>query len=167
MEEAERKFLLNFFPDIKQGKTINIKQAYLFNGIDINGDKCHLRLRVTDNKIAELTYKVNRKDKKYRDEFNSSLDIKEGLELLENNPIQIHKIRYTGIFENLENYDVIIDSYPLFKIIVVEIETHDNLKYPIENIKIPTFCGKEVTDDKNYSNIHLAFKAYELKKQTK
>lgn len=140
MLEKERKFKLKYLPKGLEPK--HIKQGYLmFEG------KKHLRVRITDNKLAELTFKTIL-DKEVKKEFEYQIPLKDAKDMYNDTKIWIEKIRYSTKFGKNK---VDIDFY-LNGIQVVEIEFNSPLK------KLPDYCGEEVTGQAKYSNIVMALR---------
>ena len=138
MNERERKFLLLYLP--KGLKKVKIQQGYLM----LEGAK-HLRIRITDNSLAELGFNTV-KDKENKDEYEYVVPIKDGKKLMSTTEIKLKKTRYKTTFEgNNVDIDVFPDGTAW-----VEIEFKGKLK------NLPDFCGKEVTGIKSYSNIFIA-----------
>jgi CYTH domain-containing protein len=140
MIEKERKFL--FEGGIALKNPMTIQQGYLM----LDGDK-HLRVRVIDGKSAYLTFKIIH-EPTFRSEYEYEIPLNDGVEMLESTKIKLQKIRYKTEFEG---NSVDIDFYPDgLKIIEIEFEN--------ELINIPSYCGREITDEKEYSNIYIALK---------
>lgn len=138
MLEKERKFKLKYLPGglVPQ----KIKQGYLmFEG------KKHLRVRITDNKKAELAFKTIL-SKEIKKEFEYDIPLKDAKDMYNDTSITIEKTRYSTKFgKNKVDIDIYASG-----IQVVEIEFNSPLK------KLPDYCGKEVTGQKQYSNIVMA-----------
>lgn len=140
--EKERKFLLKNPEIIDDCKSDIILQGYLI----IDGEK-QLRVRIIDHREAFLTYK--KEHKLFRDEYEYQIPLQDGLELLASTKIKLVKRRY-HIFNNNE-YDIIVDVYDS-GLAIVEIEFINKLDY------IPEYCGDEITNNPEYSNIQIALK---------
>jgi CYTH domain-containing protein len=142
MIEKERKFLLKYMPELgsyfKEPKLI--KQGYLM--LD---KKKQLRIRITNDFHCHICYKQTiSKEEKY--EFEYLIPKEQGLKLYELSEFKLEKKRYTTFFKD---YNVDIDVYPS-GLSVVEIEFREDLK------EIPDYCGKEITGEKEFSNIEIA-----------
>ena len=139
MKEQERKFLLNFLPHTEE-RPHTIEQGYLM----FEGNK-HLRVRVIDGMFGFLTYKTIISDI-IKTEFEYQIPYEDAKELLSTTNIKLSKLRYKTEF----NGDLVdIDIYPTGER-VVEIE------YENELTELPTYCGREITGEKEYSNIWIA-----------
>jgi CYTH domain-containing protein len=144
MIEKERKFKLKYLPDNLE--SVDIQQGYLM----FDGRK-HLRCRIIDGECGYLTYK-DVMDNKTKNEFEYPIPIEDANELMESCEFKLRKKRFTKIDFNGEMsicfdfiYEPIITSF-------IEIE------YTNEMTTIPEYCGEEITDDENYSNINIARK---------
>jgi len=144
MIEKERKFKLRYLPN--DLRSVDIEQGYLM----FDGRK-HLRCRIIDGEYGYITYKdvINYKTK---NEFEYPIPIEDAKELMESCEFKLRKKRFMTIDFNGELticfdfiYEPIITSF-------VEIE------YNNEMTEIPDYCGEEITDDENYSNINIARK---------
>lgn len=143
-KEIERKFLLDKPIPWDLGNQKLIKQGYLF----ITKNK-HLRIRIIDHN-AYLCLKFTKN--KTRDEYEYEVPLLDGLEMMNKCQFVVEKIRNT-IHPLGQEYNIDIDTYPN-GIIVAEVEfkslNDSNTFKPFE------WFGKEITGDKNYSNISFA-----------
>ena len=139
MIEQERKFLLVSMPDIKK-KPIYIQQGYV-----ILEEKRHLRVRIIDNKKAFLACKIFISDT-VRQEFEYKIPLKDGIDIFNSSTNKVEKKRYQTTHEG--NH-VDIDIYPNH-IGIAEIEYKEELR------TIPPYCGREVTGNREYSNMHIS-----------
>jgi len=139
MKEKERKFMLTYLPDYYYME--DIQQGYLM--IDNNR---YLRVRVIDNAKSYLCYKtvVSQTEK---NEFEYEIPLNDAIELLQSTQIKLFKKRYKTSFDNQ----------------VVDIDCYENglkvceIEYENEPISIPDYCGEEITGNKSFSNISIAF----------
>lgn len=148
MIEKERKFLLNFLPNLGDyfNKPQFIKQGYL-----IQKKNKHLRIRITNNHFCHICYKQTiNKDSKY--EFEYLIPKEEGFKLYEIADYKLEKKRFVTVYFG---HKVDIDIYPS-GLGVVEIEYKDQIT------NLPDYCGEEITGKKKYSNIYLAKKNNEF-----
>lgn len=142
MFERERKFLLK--GSIPEGLVpVYIEQAYLM----FDGNK-HLRL-IEDLTKATLELKIVHTNI-YKEYYPIPVDLPTATELLKTTKCKLEKTRYSTTYEGRT---IDIDVYP-DGIKVVEIE----FEVEIINIKLPEYCGKEVTGLPMYSNIQRAKK---------
>lgn len=142
MIEKERKFLLKEMPKLGEyfNKPKSIKQGYLM----LDEDQ-QLRIRIINDYDCYITYK-KKLDKETRRELEFKINYKTGSEIYETCKYKLEKKRFTLYFD--EN-KIDIDVYPS-GLEIVEIEFEENLN------ELPDFCGDEITDKEEYSNIFLA-----------
>ena len=138
MTEKERKFVLKKLPKFLLG--YNIRQGYLmFDG------KKHLRVRIINNVDAYITFKTIH-SAQVRTEYEYKIPLFDAQEMLASTKIKLEKTRFPATFEgNTVHIDIFKNG-----IQVVEIE------YQNELVRIPDYCGEEVTGQKEFSNIHIA-----------
>ncbi len=146
-KEIERKFIVtmeDFLNICQKHKYNHLKQGYITIGAGF-----HTRIRIVDEKTAILCSKVNKVG--YREEYEQEIDIEHGQLLYKNAQKVLEKCR-VSITVNGLHWD--IDNFFNDNKIVAEVE------YPTvgQYIHLPEWVGKEVTDDKEYSNIRLARK---------
>lgn len=146
-KERERKFLLKDDSVLGESRPVHIHQAYL-----VLDDKMQVRVRIIDSKVAYLTLKhfVSNTD---RDEFEYQIPLKDAEEMFNLSYCRLEKKRVSFIDalspKNGGVYTVDIDVYPSGKK-VVEIEYQDEMD------EIPNYCGEEVTNVPEYSNVWIA-----------
>jgi adenylate cyclase len=121
-----------------------IKQGYILDAAGL-----HLRIRLVDCK----TYLCL----KYigcivRDEYEYEIPLKDGLEMLERCNLKVEKIRKT--LTTL--HDKPPHMYDLYPNGLMTVELEFESKEEAEAFIAPSFFGKEITGDKNYSNLTLA-----------
>ena len=143
MKEVERKFIPKYIPN-KLIKNNIISQGYLFHS-----DNQYLRIRIIDNMLALLCYKhIN--SGIYRDEYEYTIPLSDGLELMNACALRVNKTRY--LIEENELFKAELDVY-LNNIITIDIEYKtDQINY------IPDYCGQEVTTNKDWSTLAIAKK---------
>ena len=127
MKEQERKYLLKYLPDglTKQ----RITQGYLM----LEGNK-NLRIRIVDDSICYLTYKIFHSDE-IRTEYEYQIPLNDGIEMLKSTNIKVSKTRYKTTHNDL---NVDIDIYDDGKSIV-EIEFDNELG------SLPDYFGNDIT----------------------
>jgi adenylate cyclase len=138
MKEQERKYLLKYLPDglTKQ----RITQGYLM----LEGNK-NLRIRIVDDSICYLTYKIFHSDE-IRTEYEYQIPLNDGIEMLKSTNIKVSKTRYKTTHNDL---NVDIDIYDDGKSIV-EIEFDNELG------SLPDYFGDDITGNIEYSNILMS-----------
>ena len=140
MLERERKFKLKYLPE---GLTpLKIKQGYLM----IKGKK-NLRIRIINDEVAYMTYKVSIK-KDTKDEFEYQVPLVDAVEMYNKAEKRLEKTRYKT---KLNGNTIDIDVYPN-GLQVVEIEFENELR----SEDIPDYCGEEITGISKYSNTKIA-----------
>ena len=143
--EIERRFLVKN-NDWKSQVILSqdFRQAYL------NSDKWTTRVRLIDNDKAYITLKsfINGP---INHEFEYPIPRKDAIELLNLSKYTITKTRYK-LKINEKNW--VVDSFTGLNssLTIAEIE----LNSESEQIKIPTWCGQEITGIKSLSNAALA-----------
>ena len=145
--EIERRFLVKN-EDWKSQIILSeaFSQAYLNSSID----EWATRVRVIDNKKAYITLKSSL-SRLINYEFEYSIPTKDAIELINLSKYKITKTRYQ-LKINEKNW--IVDSFggsnSSLKIAEIELSSES------EEIKIPSWCGKEITGIKSLSNASLA-----------
>ncbi|WIC41290.1 hypothetical protein MA9V1_026 [Chryseobacterium phage MA9V-1] len=158
--EKERKFLLK--PEAFLPKTFSvpkfIQQVYLVVDSEYTGD--HTRIRITDWKHAEITYKKVI-DKETREEYDFEIDLSKAMEIYAKSNFKLEKKRYTRLIwpvgSSRPQGEYAVDIYP-DGTMIVEIEYFTQELYDLhqDEKELPAFCGKEITGMKAFSNINLA-----------
>ncbi|WP_269604265.1 CYTH domain-containing protein [Prochlorococcus marinus] len=145
--EIERRFLVKN-EDWKSQAILSegFSQAYL----NSSPDEWATRVRLIENKQAYITLKSSLNGLTNY-EFEYSIPTKDAIELIKLSKYKITKTRYQL---NINNKNWIVDLFdgsnsPLK---IAEIE----LNYESEKIKIPSWCGQEITGIKSLSNVSLA-----------
>ncbi len=145
--EIERRFLVQS-EDWKSQVILSeeFSQAYL-NSIE---DEWTTRVRVIDNEIAYITLKSSLNGL-LNYEFEYSIPIKDGIELIKLSKYKIIKTRYQ-LQINKKNWviDVFDGSNSSLKIAEIELTSES------EEIQVPSWCDQEITGIKTLSNASLA-----------
>ena len=145
--EIERRFLVKN-EDWKSQIVLSedFSQAYLNSSID----EWATRVRVIDNKKAYITLKSSL-SRLINYEFEYSIPTKDAIELINLSKYKITKTRYK-LKTNEKNW--VVDSFTGLNssLTIAEIE----LNSESEQIKIPTWCGQEITGIKSLNNASLA-----------
>lgn len=151
--EIERKFLLKEGIDLPDSdRVLHIMQGYL-----ASNNKMSVRIRIIDDSEAWLTIKQN-KDGNFttRSEFEYSIPVEDAVEMLQTSPyLTVVKQRHIFNIGDLK-WEVDFFEEDNEGLITVEVEL-PSLKTPIP---LPTWIGKEVSDDIRYLNSHLALHPY-------
>jgi len=145
--EIERRFLVKN-EDWKSEVLLSedFSQAYL----NSNSDEWTVRARIIDNKKAYITLKSSL-NRLVNYEFEYSIPIKDAYELINLSKYKITKIRYQ-LKINKKNW--VVDSFDgsnsSLKIAEIELTSES------EKLKVPSWCGQEITGIKSLSNASLA-----------
>ena len=145
--EIERRFLVaneDWKSEIILSEDFN--QAYLNSKVD----KWSTRVRLIDNKKAYITLKSSLNGLKNY-EFEYSIPIKDAIELIKFSKYKITKTRYQ-IKINKKDWVVDVFDGSNSSLKIAEIE----LNFESEEIKVPSWCGQEITGIKSLSNASLA-----------
>tara|TARA_B100000214_G_scaffold309109_1_gene240629 strand:- start:534 stop:1070 length:537 start_codon:yes stop_codon:yes gene_type:complete len=147
--EIERRFLVkndDWKPKIIHSE--NFSQAYL----NENRDEWTIRIRIIDQNKSYITLK-NSSNGLINYEFEYPIPIEDGEELLNLSKYKITKTRsHLKINKKLWVVDSFYGSNSSLKIAEIEL----NSKF--EEIKVPEWCGQEITGIKMMSNAALAKK---------
>ena len=145
--EIERRFLVEN-NDWKNHVILSesFSQAYL-NSI---GDEWTTRIRIIDNNKGYITLKSSLNGL-INYEFEYSIPRKDAIELIQLSKYKITKIRYQ-LKINKKNWvvDVFEKSNSGLKIAEIELNSES------EEIRVPSWCGQEITGIKSLSNASLA-----------
>lgn len=152
--EIERKFLVKM-PDLKKLnliKMIDIRQTYLSDGK--NGSQRRVRKISCGDRVSMTYTEKNFISPVIREESEKNIDSSEYNSLLKDakDTAPVEKKRAVFLYEN-QRFE--LDIYPFSKkYAVLELE----LENPEQKIYFPSCVNvlKEVTGDRNYSNINLA-----------
>ncbi len=145
--EIERRFLVK--NEDWRSKVIlseNFSQAYL----NSNSDKWTIRIRLIDNNQSYITLKSSTNGF-LNYEFEYPIPKKDAIELLNLSKYKITKTRYQ-LKLNKKNWVVDSFSGSNSSLTIAEIE----LSSESEQIKVPEWCGQEITGIKSLSNASLA-----------
>ena len=143
-EEIERKFLLKGIPAFEFDYKEEIKQGYIHNH---NGNVVRVRIKGDTGLITMKTKCIGIVRKEYEYEIPKE-DAQEMLDLMCND--YIYKIRYYKEYEG-HTWEVDVFSGKNLGLTLAEIE----LTSVDEFITIPSWIGKEVTQDFRYYNNNL------------
>ena len=145
--EIERRFLVDN-EDWKSEVILSedFSQAYLSSSLD----KWTTRVRIINNDAAYLTLKSS-SNGLANYEFEYSIPLKDAIELIKLSKYKITKTRYQ-LKINKKNWvvDLFDGSNSSLKIAEIELDSET------EEIKIPSWCGQEITGIKSLSNASLA-----------
>ena len=145
--EIERRFLVEN-NDWKNQVILSesFSQAYLNSNID----EWATRVRIIDNKKGYITLKSSLNGL-INYEFEYSIPRKDALELIQLSKYKINKTRYQ-LKINKKNWvvDVFEKSNSGLKIAEIELNSES------EEIRVPSWCGQEITGIKSLSNASLA-----------
>ncbi len=149
--EIERKFLVDHtkWSELPKPEGKAYRQGYLNDEPEKT-----VRVRIAGDK-GYITIKgptVNTVRKEFEFEI-PAVDAKEILELF--SPRQVEKTRYRILF-NQKIWEVDVFGGENEGLVMAEIE----LSYAGENVAIPSWISKEVTDDSRYYNSYLASNPY-------
>ena len=145
--EIERRFLVEN-EDWKDQviRSESFSQAYLNSNID----EWATRVRIIDNNKGYITLKSSLNGL-VNYEFEYSIPRKDAIELIQLSKYKITKIRYQ-LKINKKNWvvDVFEKSNSGLKIAEIELNSES------EEIRVPSWCGQEITGIKSLSNASLA-----------
>ena len=145
--EIERRFLVEN-EDWKDQviRSEYFSQAYLNSSVD----EWATRVRIIDNNKGYITLKSSLNGL-INYEFEYSIPRKDAIELIQLSKYKITKIRYQ-LKINKKNWvvDVFEKSNSGLKIAEIELNSES------EEIRVPSWCGKEITGIKSLSNASLA-----------
>jgi adenylate cyclase len=154
--EIERKFLVRVSPVTAENSGTSIVQGHL----PIPGSSMLLRVRVTPE-AAYLAVKSQRQGS-VRTEFESEIGLEIGDVLLGILPNKaVAKMRYP-ILESDRVWVVDVFQDENRGLILAEVQ----LSHPDEELSVPAWCGKEVTEDDRYYSAYLAEHPYQSWGQT-
>ena len=145
--EIERRFLV-VNEDWKDQviRSESLSQAYLNSSVD----EWATRVRIIDNNKGYITLKSSLNGL-INYEFEYSIPRKDAIELIQLSKYKITKIRYQ-LKINKKNWvvDVFEKSNSGLKIAEIELNSES------EEIRVPSWCGQEITGIKSLSNASLA-----------
>lgn len=149
-KEIERKFLVadrSWQTHAKDAATL--RQAYIASGPDRS-----VRVRISSKKKARLTIKIGNSGL-VRDEFEYDIPLKEAEELLTHaigNVIEKvrHKVKFGDFVWEVDEFKGALSG-----LVMAEVEMTSTEDRP----ELPSWLGREVTGDPDYSNHSLATSA--------
>ena len=145
--EIERRFLVeNECWKSQVMLSENFSQAYLNSSVD----EWATRVRIIDNTKAFITLKSSLNGfTNY--EFEYSIPVKDAIELIKLSKYKITKTRYQlKINKKIWVVDIFDGSNSSLKIAEIELNSES------EEIRVPSWCGQEITGIKSLSNASLA-----------
>ena len=144
--EIERKFLV--ISDAWRRKATG--KSHIVQGYLARGRRSTIRVRIKGSKSATLTIKSRQRGIS-RSEFEYPIPLKDARALLEMcGPSRIEKERYT-VPQGKLIWEVDVFLSPIGLVLAeVELESAD------QQIKLPGWVGKDMTDDPDYRNSSLA-----------
>ena len=145
--EIERRFLIRS-TDWKSLVLFSeeFSQAYL----NLSSDEWATRVRIIDNKKAYLTLKYSLNGLTNQ-EFEYSIPLKDAIELLNLSKYKITKTRsHLKVYGKYWVVDTFHGANSSLKIAEIELNSES------DEIKIPSWCGQEITGIKSVSNASLA-----------
>jgi adenylate cyclase len=144
--EIERKYLV--IGDAWRRKATS--KSHIVQGYLARGRRSTIRVRIKDDRAATLTIK-SRERGISRSEFEYRIGIKDALALLELcGSSRIEKDRYT-VPQGKLTWEIDVFLSPI-ELTMAEIE----LESADQQVKLPKWIGKDVTDDPDYRNSSLA-----------
>tara|TARA_B100000214_G_C23564572_1_gene444455 strand:- start:70 stop:570 length:501 start_codon:yes stop_codon:yes gene_type:complete len=145
--EIERRFLVKNEDWRTQAILCeDLSQAYLNSSVD----EWTTRVRIINNTKAYITLKSSLNEL-INYEFEYTIPIKDGIELIKLSKYKITKTRYQlKIYKKDWVVDLFHGSNSSLKIAEIEL----NSEY--EDIQIPSWCGQEITGIKSLNNASLA-----------
>lgn len=150
--EIERRFLVHpkKLPKLRKGK-LQV-QGYLNQNLE---EGCpEIRIRIED-KVSFFTIKYP-ESALVRHEFEFQIPLKEAQQLLKFTNKRVSKVRHSLIFKG-KTWVVDFFQEKNFPLIIAEVE----LKRMDERIPLPLWISKEVTNQKRYTSLTLAFKPFQ------
>ena len=143
--EKVRKFLPSFIsPDITGADRIYVETGFLSKNDDAIFKVEHtVNLEASGTSSANMT--LYYPHKQWEVAFDGNMDEDDAIKLLRMCTNKIKKYRYPLKHGDI---DVYVNRYTL-GIVIIEIDATKPL------IDLPEYCGKEVTGDEKYSEVHL------------
>lgn len=146
--EIERKFLVKN----NSWKASVVKEFSIHQGYFLTSDNTAIRARISDNG-SYITIKLPKSTANVCPEFEYDIPCEDAVALIDYcEPHVIRKVRHHVLWDN-HTWEVDVFQGNLLGIIVAEIET----RTVDEQIILPPWVGKEVTDDIKYTNKYMAF----------
>ena len=152
--ERERKFLLkdSTWKDVAGGG-VSYVQGYIHSS-----ENKTIRVRIAgDNAFLTIKGAIFKDDPAARNEYEYNIPVNDAKEMLESlcTEGQIEKVRYKIPYKgNLWEVDEFLGANQ--GLVVAEVEFNEKN----QDIALPTWIGKEVTEDKRYTNASLARDSY-------
>ena len=145
--EIERRFLVK---NEEWENQVILREDFIQAYLNTSMDEWATRVRVIDNKKAYITLKSSL-NRLVNHEFEYSIPIKDGIELIKLSKHKITKTRYQ-LKINKKNWvvDIFYGSNSSLKIAEIELNSES------EEIQVPSWCGQEITGIKSLSNASLA-----------
>ena len=145
--EIERRFIVE---NDSWKKLVILSEDLIQGYLNSYPENPAIRVRIINNQIGLLTIKSSL-DKISNKEFEYSIPINDAYELINLCKFKLSKTRYQIKFNNK---DWVVDSFKDLNapLVLAEIELHT----PSEKIKLPSWCGREITGSKELSNASLA-----------
>ena len=145
--EIERRFLVK---NEEWENQVILSEDFIQAYLNTSMDEWATRVRVIDNKKAYITLKSTL-NRLVNHEFEYSIPIKDGIELIKLSNHKITKTRYQ-LKINKKNWvvDIFYGSNSSLKIAEIELNSES------EEIQVPPWCGQEITGIKSLSNASLA-----------
>ena len=156
--EIERRFLVTELPDLSANKHITheIKQAYLSTPGSVAVTRVRL-IEVNGEKLAYLTIKT-RVSAGINNEFEYRIPYEDAAKLFLASELRVRKTRHIYPFKGkLFEIDVFHEYLDGLMIAEVELGSLD------EEIELPSFLGKEITNVNGLSNFEMANDPYTVK----
>ena len=145
--EIERRFLVK---NEEWKNQVILSEDFSQGYLNTSMDEWATRVRVIDNKKAYITLKSSL-NRLVNHEFEYSIPIKDGIELINKTKYNKNKTRYQ-LKINKKNWvvDIFYGSNSSLKIAEIELNSES------EEIEVPSWCGQEITGMKSLSNASLA-----------
>jgi adenylate cyclase len=144
--EVERKFLV--VSDAWRRRATD--KSHIVQGYFARGRSTTVRVRIKDDRVATITIKSRQRGIS-RAEFEYRIPIKDARALLEFcGSSRIEKDRYAVPLGKL-TWEVDVFVSPI-ELVMAEVE----LESPDQEVRLPKWVGREVTDDPGYRNSSLA-----------
>ena len=133
MKEIERRFKMKYLPTVTACE--KIEQGYIFKG-----GGSYLRVRIVNQEEGSICFK-HFNSASDRDEFEYIVPLEDAKQMMLLSKSKVSKNRFQTLDKN-----VVIDVFEN-GLSVVEVENQ---------VDIPDYCGEEVTELREYSNLFIA-----------
>jgi CYTH domain-containing protein len=149
-KEIERKFLIK---SDDWHRYVGIPYKHIYQGYIPTLNNTSVRIRIINDLKAELTLKgLPDKSGMIRSEYNIDISLKDAKDMIkEFVTCSVTKDRCIASYYG-HNWEIDIFKGDLAGLMTVEVE----MKSADEEIKIPSWVGKEVTNNSRFSNYSLA-----------